>query len=263
MIGVYKITSPSGKIYIGQSWNIERRFKEYTRKSNKKQTKLYNSFLKHGVETHKFEIICEFPNDIDQKILDNYEIFCYDQYKEGGYLLLNSREAGRGGKLSEEAKRKIGLIHKGKKLSKEEIIRREESVKRNGGKSGMRGKKHSIESIEKMRENTIGQIHSEETKNKIRISKLGKSRSPNVIEKIRLSKLGIVQSKGTVQKRILKLKKAIDVYDLKGVFIKSFDSIKEASEQLPANVSKISLCLNNKRKSLKGFTFKFKTKKIA
>jgi predicted GIY-YIG superfamily endonuclease len=28
-IGIYKITSPSNKIYIGQSINIERRIKQY------------------------------------------------------------------------------------------------------------------------------------------------------------------------------------------------------------------------------------------
>ena len=29
MIGIYKITSPSGKVYIGQSIDIERRWKKY------------------------------------------------------------------------------------------------------------------------------------------------------------------------------------------------------------------------------------------
>ncbi len=31
MIGIYKITNPEGKIYIGQSIDIDRRFKEYKR----------------------------------------------------------------------------------------------------------------------------------------------------------------------------------------------------------------------------------------
>jgi len=31
MIGIYKITSPSNKVYIGQSINIEKRFKSYKR----------------------------------------------------------------------------------------------------------------------------------------------------------------------------------------------------------------------------------------
>lgn len=58
MIGIYKITSPSNKIYIGQSVNIERRFNEYKKlyKSNV-QLVLYRSFLKYGILNHKFEII--------------------------------------------------------------------------------------------------------------------------------------------------------------------------------------------------------------
>ena len=45
-IGIYKITSPSNKIYIGKSNNINRRFKEYIKLRCKQQPKLYNSFKK-------------------------------------------------------------------------------------------------------------------------------------------------------------------------------------------------------------------------
>jgi group I intron endonuclease len=58
MIGIYKITSPSGRIYIGQSINIKRRFKEYNSRLGKGQLLLNRSFLKYGVENHIFEIIC-------------------------------------------------------------------------------------------------------------------------------------------------------------------------------------------------------------
>lgn len=60
MIGIYKITSPSGRIYIGQSNNIERRFKEYKSLNNcKTQLKLFRSFLKYGVINHIFEFVEE------------------------------------------------------------------------------------------------------------------------------------------------------------------------------------------------------------
>lgn len=58
MIGIYKITSPSNKIYIGQSINIERRFKNYNSLSQtKKQKLLHYSFKKYGINNHLFEII--------------------------------------------------------------------------------------------------------------------------------------------------------------------------------------------------------------
>ena len=48
MIGIYKITSPSNKIYIGQSIDIEKRFYYYRKLYCLKQVKLYRSFIKIG-----------------------------------------------------------------------------------------------------------------------------------------------------------------------------------------------------------------------
>jgi group I intron endonuclease len=57
MIGIYKITSPSGRIYIGQSIDIEKRYVYYKALVCKSQPKLYRSFLKYGFENHLFETI--------------------------------------------------------------------------------------------------------------------------------------------------------------------------------------------------------------
>ena len=74
MIGIYKITSPNGRIYVGQSKNIEKRIKCYKSLNCKGQKLLYRSLLKYGVDKHKFEIIIEcselFPS------LQNLEINC-------------------------------------------------------------------------------------------------------------------------------------------------------------------------------------------
>ena len=56
MIGIYKITNPKGRVYIGQSLNINRRFATYKIEACKGQTRLYASFKKYGVEKHKFEM---------------------------------------------------------------------------------------------------------------------------------------------------------------------------------------------------------------
>ena len=57
MIGIYKITSPLGYIYIGQSINIDYRFNVYKKLKCKSQLRIYNSFVKYGVDNHIFEII--------------------------------------------------------------------------------------------------------------------------------------------------------------------------------------------------------------
>lgn len=109
MTGIYKITNPLGKVYIGQAWNIKKRFQTYNC-LNKLSigTHLYNSFLKHEIKNHKFEIVYELPKDVEQETLDEYEIFYIQQHKDCGFKMLNIKEGGSHGKHSEETKRKIG-----------------------------------------------------------------------------------------------------------------------------------------------------------
>jgi group I intron endonuclease len=57
--GIYKITSPSCKVYIGQSINIKKRWNHHKGNYNKEQPKLHRSFNKYGTENHIFEIIEE------------------------------------------------------------------------------------------------------------------------------------------------------------------------------------------------------------
>ncbi len=56
MIGIYKIISPSNKIYIGQSKHVEKRWLQYKNKNNSSSM----GPKKYGVESHKFEIIKEY-----------------------------------------------------------------------------------------------------------------------------------------------------------------------------------------------------------
>lgn len=55
--GIYKITSPSGKIYIGQSINIKNRWLSYRSNPNNRQKRLERSLKKYGAENHQFDII--------------------------------------------------------------------------------------------------------------------------------------------------------------------------------------------------------------
>jgi len=60
MIGIYKITSPSGKVYIGQSTCVESRISDYRRLTScKKQRRLYSSLKAHGAVAHVFDVIEE------------------------------------------------------------------------------------------------------------------------------------------------------------------------------------------------------------
>ena len=168
--GIYKITSPTGRIYVGQAININRRFKEYKKPSGAKgQTALKNSFLKHGVETHTFEIIeeCEFEQ---LNIRERYWQDFYNVLEEGLNCILTRTDI-LPQKMSEETKRKISDAQKGdkgnmwgKKASKETNEKRSNSLKEyyQENKSYWTGKKLSKESIQKRVDKMIGVKQSKE-----------------------------------------------------------------------------------------------------
>lgn len=144
MIGIYKIISPSANIYIGQSVDIERRFKNYKELKNcKSQTALYRSFLKYGPENHIFEILCE----CSESELNEKERYYQDLYSAIGKNGLNCRltkGSDRSGKLraetvkklsearknlSESARRNISLAQKNK--CKSIVIRQSKTLSKN------------------------------------------------------------------------------------------------------------------------------------
>jgi group I intron endonuclease len=112
MVGIYKVTSPTGKVYIGQSWDVEGRLNCY-RKLKCHKGRIKNSLISHGPENHTYEIAHELPNDVKQEILDNYEQLYMDAYRDCGITLLNIRGGGSRGKLAESTKKKISELRKG------------------------------------------------------------------------------------------------------------------------------------------------------
>lgn len=127
-IGIYKITSPSGKVYIGQTWDSKKRFSNYKNLYCKTQIKLYNSLKKYGFDNHIVEIIHELPEDVTQEVMDNYEGLYISQYKSCGELM-NLREPGSRGKHSEESKRRMSEVWNRPTKSKEEKTRISDSLR--------------------------------------------------------------------------------------------------------------------------------------
>jgi group I intron endonuclease len=163
--GIYKIESPTGKIYIGQSVDIYNRWRQYRQfESTLTQRILFHSFKKHGQSNHSFSIVCELPMDVSPSILCSYEQFFIDQFRAAGYEMMNIRDAGNRGKHSEHTKRLMSEKQKGRKQSPEAILKMSQAKK---GKVGPRlGAKLTPEQIERMK-GSKGFKHSEETKRKI------------------------------------------------------------------------------------------------
>lgn len=169
MIGIYKITNPKGKVYIGQSIDIERRWYRHKHDyiNDNRNTHLYNSFKKYGIDEHTFEVI----EECDEKDLNKRERYYQEKYnaiEEGlnsiytktshfsGRLSEKSKEKIRKSrrknptKLTEEGRRKIIETHKGKPKTKEHNKKVSEAKK--GIATRGTGWSHSKETIKKMKE---------------------------------------------------------------------------------------------------------------
>lgn len=199
VVGIYKITSPTGKINIGQSIDIENRFSAHYRKYKcKDQTLLYNSLKKHGVENHKFEIIhivevSELTKSEIKGELNRLEVYYikkfnsfYDDNKEFG---LNLTRGGDSRETSEYTKSKISKTLTGRKASEEARENQRNAIKKRGGvwnkgKSGEQhnryGVKQTPEHIEKRTAKNKGRKMSEES-----IQKSIETRKKNYEEKIK------------------------------------------------------------------------------
>lgn len=162
--GIYKITSPSGKIYIGQSRNINRRKSQYKNNLGNGQPRIHNSLLKYGWNAHVFEIICEC--DIDKlNELERYYIKIYDTFDTE--LGMNLNEGGNSGNLLNETKSKISKSLIGIKRSKETKEKISKSRK------GIHTYSPSIETKHKLSVAIKGIKRSKETKLKMSTCKTG------------------------------------------------------------------------------------------
>lgn len=158
MIGIYKITSPTERIYIGQSINIKKRFNSYLKLTNcKTQIKLYNSFKKHGVENHNFEVLCEC--EISE--LNNKERYYQDLFNviEKGLNCLLTKSSDRSGKMSEET-----------------ILRK--SIAVSGVNHPNFGKKLSIVTRDRIRKGNLKKVISNDVRLKISQTMIEKGLKP-------------------------------------------------------------------------------------
>lgn len=148
--GIYKLTSPDNKCYIGKSKNIELRWNKYKFLKCKNQPKLYDAFIKFGVDNFKFEIIYS----CDENLLNDKEIFYIKEYnsRSQGY---NCTDGGDGITMTNEIRSKISTSLKSLniKRTKEHI----EIIKNNLCKNAAF-----------LKQQEKGKIFSEETRKKLK-----------------------------------------------------------------------------------------------
>ena len=241
--GIYKIMSPSNKIYIGQSRNLLSREKSYKRKNGYKyQIRLRNSIEKYGWKNHVFEVI----EECKLEELNKRERFWQDHYDVLGPNGLNcilqetdtiSRKTSAitRSRMSESRKKDKNPMF-GKFHSESTKIKISNSLK---GK--LSGKNHpaygTTHNRNKKGEEAInyGMIHSKESKLKMSKSQKGKTVSKEGRKNISEAKKGDSNPNS---------KLVLDV--ILGVF---YFSAKEASEYSIYSYDKLKRILSGEYKN--------------
>lgn len=233
MIGIYKITSPSGKIYIGQTTNFSKRKSYYKNGAKPYQVRIYNSLQKYGYDAHTIEFIeeCLLEN------LNERERHWQDLYDVIGENGLNCRLTAtndKSGFLSESSKNKLSIAKK--------------KVVIDG------------EWREMFAYDWSGKNHSEETKRKMSDSAKGKKKTLEHISKLPQNQKGY-KSKPRSQEFRLNQKlfngksKPIFQYDKNNVLINQFISVSEAKRQ--TSIKTINSAVLGKTKTAGGFKWKY------
>tara|TARA_R110000772_G_scaffold19155_1_gene53691 strand:- start:123 stop:716 length:594 start_codon:yes stop_codon:yes gene_type:complete len=156
--GIYKITNPKGKVYIGKSKNVDVRWDRHSKyKTLNNQPKLHSSFDEFGFENHTFEII-----DTNIELEEQY-IQKYNSYKNG----LNGNFGGGGVIEHNKNTRKLisvaGKKNKGKRMishRKGKKISEEHRLNISKGKKGLPNPKNAKAILQYDKDNTLIAEHS-------------------------------------------------------------------------------------------------------
>lgn len=215
--GIYKWTSPSGRVYVGQSKQLTQRKEWYnsTGINYASMPKLKRSFKKYGVENHTYEIIEYCPLDkLDEKEI--YWGLYYNTLEEG----LNCKLGEQNSIFSEETKSKMSKAKQGFKLLPESEAKRQASLRK------VWDEKNRIR--EEKRKNKPKYVPTKEHRKNLSKGKLGKSIHTEK-SKQKLREYGKTRDLTELHKKTSKIiSKPILQYSPEGKFIKEWPSANEA-----------------------------------
>lgn len=192
-VGVYKWTTPSGKIYVGSSVDLKQRKADHLkdlRKGNHKNRHLQNAFRKYGEENFSWEVLEHVSED--GLLLQREEFWIVSLRaadRKHGY---NINPTATGGTRSAETRARMSAAQMGK--SKGRILSAEHKAKIS---SSLMGKVVSPEIRAKLSASRKGMVFSAEHRAKLSASKKELCSSPEYKARIGASRKGRLASDST------------------------------------------------------------------
>jgi len=229
--GIYAIVNRrNGKMYIGLSSDVERRFAEHKAKRNSSNMVISKAIRKYGVNS--FDLIVLEPW-LDVEDMPEREIYWIKKLNP----IYNISEGGSGNTSRRDEKTKC-KISKALKERWENLSEKEKSkISNNLFKNRCDGHSQSEETREKLRQANLGKKQSKETKEK------------------RAKKLRMIQIGNTNgNKPVYKL-------DLENNIIDEYISIKIASESIGIHPSNITKVLKGEQTTAGGHKWRYKNTK--
>ena len=270
---VYVHTSPNGKMYIGQTglkpekrWGKNGSYYLKKKKNGEYVQRVFaHAILKYGWDNFEHEIIA---SNLTKEEADNFEKLLIEKLNtmdsQYGY---NLREGGSRGSLSEEARKKLSELNKGKKHSEEAKVKMSESRK---GRPLSDKAREALEESRKRYKIVQYSLEGEFIKIWDSISDAGRELEIDISSIAKCCK-GFYRNAGgfiwkyfedelTKEELILRnttaKERCVAQYSLSGELICIFSSIKEASLKTNVYRNNISRCCSGTRKTAGGFIWK-------
>jgi len=227
--GIYKWTNKiNGKIYVGQSINLYRRFEFYRHGYNKQNTNeskrpITAAMRKYGFDQFEFEILeLVGPCQLDTREEYWFGVLC--PFGERGYNVAIIAGSCRGIKLSRERKKQMSLIEQGEK-------------------NHFYGKTHSLDSRIKMSK-----------------SLTGRKMPPHVAEitRRRMNENNHMLGKTHDTEQSKKMWSALIQFDQNGTLIKEWESLGSVASSFGVAISTVWGWLNVRSGRGNGFIWKYK-----
>lgn len=228
---VYRYTSPSGKVYIGQTINEKLR-KSQHKYAGDPHSAFHKAIKKYGFDSFKYDVLYRGFSSPEE--LDEFEAFMISVH---GCLVPFGYNQSTGGQghhsVCEETRKKISLAGMGRKHTESTkqlmSIRAKELYEKNPDILKARwvctpGWKHTPESIAKMSK-----------------AKKGKPLRPEHVAKLAAK----------VRRQ------PVEQWSLSGEFIKTWPTVKAASEHVKCASTRISAVCAGRRPTCRGFKWKY------